>query len=98
MQKQLGTIAAVIAFLSLAVVLIQHEDEKTRESINEAGKEIAGGVRDGIVDGVERTIDKAAEVRENEGATRRGCPAREIARFSCFRLKHQFHFSDRCLA
>lgn len=62
MKKNLGFIAAAVAFLALAVFVIQREGEKTRESINEAGKEIALGVRDGIVDGVDRTIDKAAEV------------------------------------
>jgi Zn-dependent protease with chaperone function len=62
MQKQLGTIAAVIALLALAIFVIQNEGKKTRESIEDAGKEIANEVRGGIVDGVDRTIDKAAEV------------------------------------
>ncbi len=61
MQKQLGVISAVIALLALAVVFIQREGEKTRESIDDAGEKIADGLRDGIADGVERTIDKAAE-------------------------------------
>ena len=62
MQKQFGTIAAVIAVLALAVIVIRREGEKTRESINDAGEKIADGLRDGIADGVERTIDEAAEV------------------------------------
>ena len=52
MQKQLGTIAAVIALLVLAIFVIQNEGKKTRESIEDAGKEIAKEVRGRIVDGV----------------------------------------------
>ena len=62
MQKQIGTIAAVTVLLALAVFVIQNEGKKTRESIEDAGKEIAKEVRGGIVDGVDRTIDKAVEV------------------------------------
>ncbi len=62
MPKHILTAAAVIAFLALAVVVIQREGEKTRDSINDAGERIADGLRDGIADGVEHTIDKAAEV------------------------------------
>ena len=62
MQKQLGTIAAVIALLALAIFVIQNEGKKTRESIEDAGKEIAKEVRGGIVEGVDHTIEKAAEV------------------------------------
>ena len=62
MPKHILTAATVIAFLALAVVVIQREGEKTRESINDVGEKIADGLRDGIANGVERTIDKAAEV------------------------------------
>lgn len=61
MQKQFGTIAAVIVLLSLAIFMIQNEGKKTRESIEDAGKEIAKEVRGGIVEGVDHTINKAAE-------------------------------------
>ena len=61
MQKQFGTIAAVIVLLALAIFMIQNEGKKTRESIEDAGKEIAKEVRGGIVEGVDHTIDKAAE-------------------------------------
>lgn len=62
MQKQLGTIAAVIVLLVLAIFVIQNEGKKTRESIEDSGKEFAKEVRGGIVDGVDHTIEKVAEV------------------------------------
>ena len=57
-----GTVAAVVAVLALAIFVIQNEGKKTRESIEGAGQEIAKEVRGGIIDGVDRSIDKAAEV------------------------------------
>ena len=65
MHKHLGTAVAVVVIAVLGVMTIQRELGKTRESIKEAGAKIGNGVRAGIADGVERTIDKAAEVPGN---------------------------------
>lgn len=62
MRKHLGATAAVIVVSVLGVIAIQREGDKTRESIKDAGEKIGGDVREGIVNGAERTIDKAAEV------------------------------------
>ena len=51
-----------VTIVVVAILVIQNEGTKTRESIEDAGKEIAKEVRGGIVDGVDHTIEKAAEV------------------------------------
>ncbi len=51
-----------LVLMAVSVVVIQHEGRRTREAIDAAGVQVADALRDGIVDGVERSIDKAAEV------------------------------------
>ncbi len=62
MHKHLITAVTVVIIAVLGAMTLQRELDKTRESIKEAGEKIGNGVRAGIADGVERTIDKAAEV------------------------------------
>ncbi|MFM9961006.1 MAG: M48 family metalloprotease [Planctomycetaceae bacterium] len=68
MQKSLGTISVVIALLALAIVVIQNEGKKTRESIKDAGQEIAKEVRGGIVDDVDRELKSPESVRRDDAS------------------------------
>lgn len=51
-DKRAKVAAVIVLLLTLAIFVVQNEGKKTRQSIEDAGKEIAKEVRGGIVDGV----------------------------------------------
>jgi len=54
--------AAAVAICGIAVLLIRIDLRKTRESIKAAGSEVSQEVRAGIAQGVDHTLDRAAEL------------------------------------
>ena len=51
-----------LVLMAVSIVVIQHEGRRTREAIDAAGVQVADALRDGIADGVERSIEKAADI------------------------------------
>ena len=51
-DKRVKVAAVIVLLLTLAIFVVQNEGKKTRQSIEDAGKEIAKEVRGRIVDGV----------------------------------------------
>lgn len=51
-----------VAFLAVVIWLVRSEGERTRQAVREGAVEAGKEVREGIVEGAERAVDKAAEV------------------------------------